>query len=214
MTTKRMKNVVLERPVIIGTVSTWLGGRAEEDKTHKWTAYVRGPRDEDLSYFIKKVVFHLHPSFKNPKRVVEAPPFEIQEEGWGEFEISYSLYFTDATEKPVDLFHLLKLWPPEGQQQKTKRAIVSETYDVIMFTDPTEAFYKKLIQNEVAPTSLPLPVTFDQYSNATLSEQTELKRISDTRERIKMEIKKLKEEYERSEQDTVKITQEITLLTT
>ncbi len=50
-------------------------------------------------------------------------------------------------------YHFLKLHPPEGHIQKTKKPVVSETFDVIVFTDPTEAFYKKLQDNE--PTSTP-----------------------------------------------------------
>ncbi len=40
-------------------------------------------------------------------------PFEIQEEGWGEFEINIKLFFQDPLEKPVDLFHPLKLYPSD-----------------------------------------------------------------------------------------------------
>lgn len=62
------KTVTVERPVVVGTVAYWLGKRADDQKTHKWTAYIRGPSNEDLTYFIKRVVFKLHESFKNPKR--------------------------------------------------------------------------------------------------------------------------------------------------
>jgi YEATS domain-containing protein 4 len=65
---KRMKGVIIERPIVVGTVAYWLGKKADDQKTHKWTAYIRGPNNEDLTYFIKKVVFKLHESFKNPKR--------------------------------------------------------------------------------------------------------------------------------------------------
>lgn len=41
--------------------------------------------------------------------VIEEPPFEIEEEGWGEFELAITLYFTDPTEKAVDLYHTLKV---------------------------------------------------------------------------------------------------------
>jgi YEATS domain-containing protein 4 len=41
--------------------------------------------------------------------VLEEPPFEIEEEGWGEFELAITLYFTDPTEKAVDLYHTLKV---------------------------------------------------------------------------------------------------------
>lgn len=72
---RRMKNTVVERPIIVGTIAHWLGKKADETKTHKWTAYLRGPNNEDLSYFIKKVVFQLHPSFKNSKRGLCIPHY-------------------------------------------------------------------------------------------------------------------------------------------
>ena len=66
--------------------------------------YVRGATNEDLSVVIKQVVFQLHPSFDNPIRVVESPPFELSECGWGEFEICISILFhDDVCEKHVDL---------------------------------------------------------------------------------------------------------------
>lgn len=32
--------------------------------------YIRGLKNEDISYFIKKVIFTLHPSFPNSKRSI------------------------------------------------------------------------------------------------------------------------------------------------
>ena len=45
-----------------------LGKKLEESATHRWILYIRGPNDEDLSCFIEKVVFVLHPSFNPPIR--------------------------------------------------------------------------------------------------------------------------------------------------
>lgn len=65
---------------------------------------MRGATNEDLGAVIKRVVFQLHPSFNNPVRVVESPPFELTECGWGEFEIVISLFFHSyACDKPLNL---------------------------------------------------------------------------------------------------------------
>lgn len=49
-------------------------------------------------------MFQLHNSFENPTRVVEEPPFELTETGWGEFEIGITIYpHVDAAEKPVEV---------------------------------------------------------------------------------------------------------------
>ena len=37
---------------------------------------------------IMQAIFNLHPTFPIPQREVTAPPFEIEEHGWGEFEVN------------------------------------------------------------------------------------------------------------------------------
>ena len=37
---------------------------------------------------LAQVVFNLHPTFPNPTREVLHHPFELEEYGWGEFELS------------------------------------------------------------------------------------------------------------------------------
>jgi transcription initiation factor IIF auxiliary subunit len=42
--------------------------------------------------------------------VIDKPPFEVTETGWGEFEIQIRVAFsTESGEKPITLFHVLKL---------------------------------------------------------------------------------------------------------
>lgn len=97
--------------------------------------------DEDISYFIKKVEFTLHPSFEEPVKTVEKFPYEIHQTGWGEFDIGVKIIFIDPAEKPVELTHYLKLHPDQNpQQQSTKKPVVSERYDEIVFQEPTEYF--------------------------------------------------------------------------
>ncbi len=45
-----------------------LGKKADEKHTHKWNCFVRSPTGEDLTTFIDKVVFALHPSFEEHER--------------------------------------------------------------------------------------------------------------------------------------------------
>jgi transcription initiation factor IIF auxiliary subunit len=57
------------KPIIVGTVAEQLPPEQQtEEKTHRWTVYVRGVNNEDLSYFISHVVFKLHWSFAEPDR--------------------------------------------------------------------------------------------------------------------------------------------------
>lgn len=58
------------------------------EATHRWVFYVRSPQGHDLSVLIRKVTVLLHSSFANPKREFNNPPYEVEEAGWGEFEIA------------------------------------------------------------------------------------------------------------------------------
>ncbi|PWZ11824.1 Transcription initiation factor TFIID subunit 14b [Zea mays] len=155
---KRLKDVEVSFPIVYGTISFWLGKKASEYNSHKWTVYVRSANNEDLSVIVKRAVFQLHPSFQNPTRVVEQPPFELSESGWGEFEIAITLYFhSDVCDKRLDLFHQLKLYPEEeAGPQSTKKPVVVETYDEIVFPEPTEAFFLR-VQNHPAANVPRLP---------------------------------------------------------
>ncbi|KAL6063735.1 YEATS domain-containing protein 4, variant 2 [Balamuthia mandrillaris] len=184
--TKRLKGVVVERAVVYGNKAWWLGKKADELHTHRWTAFVRGPAgDEDISYFVKKVVFTLHPSFKDPVRVVDKPPFEITETGWGEFELAIRIHFVDASERPVDLYHPLVLYPlePEGPalvpgtvsdavRRSEKIPVIRENYDEIVFKNPTEYFNNILQEHKrkvAAKSAATTSVTATTTTTATSS---------------------------------------------
>lgn len=51
------------------------------------------------------------------------------------------IFFQDPLEKPVEVTHSLKLYPDQSQQQlSTKKPVVSERYDEVVFAEPTEFF--------------------------------------------------------------------------
>ncbi|KAH8582797.1 transcription factor TFIIF [Cryptosporidium sp. chipmunk genotype I] len=161
---RRRKNVTIRKPIILGTYAFMLS-IAEQKKrgdnaTHSWTCFLRSPDNEDISYYVKKVVFSLHPSFLNPNRVVEKCPFEVTECGWGEFDIMAKVYFVDSSEKPVEIKHFLRLYPPGTTDVRSVKfpsdstpseCVASETYDEFIFYEPTEKFYEKLISGPIQP---------------------------------------------------------------
>ncbi|CAK9156490.1 unnamed protein product [Ilex paraguariensis] len=130
-------------------------------QSHKWTVYVRSATNEDLSIVIDRAVFQLHSSFNNPMRVVESPPFELSESGWGEFEIAITLHFhSDVCDKPLHLYHHLKLYPEdESGPMSTKKPVTVEAYDEIVFTEPSESFFAR-VQNHPAVIVPRLPAGF------------------------------------------------------
>ncbi|KAI4130152.1 MAG: hypothetical protein LQ338_001860 [Usnochroma carphineum] len=152
--TKRVKGISIYRPFIFGSIArpldpTTRPSTINADHTHQWTLYVRPcPPHPDLSYFIKKIQFKLHETYTNSLRTIEAPPFEVTETGWGEFEVQIKIYFVpEANEKPQTIWHHLKLHPygPDAERQRErKEPVVSECYEEVVFNEPVEAFYDLL----------------------------------------------------------------------
>ncbi|CAI4051931.1 hypothetical protein SKDZ_15G3550 [Saccharomyces kudriavzevii ZP591] len=48
---------------------------------------------------ISKCIYHLHPSFKKPRRRLDSLPFLIKETGWGEFNLHIECFFMDNAGK-------------------------------------------------------------------------------------------------------------------
>ncbi|XWS33849.1 hypothetical protein CRYUN_Cryun22dG0118400 [Craigia yunnanensis] len=168
-TNRRLKDIEICVPIVYRTIAFYLGRKASESQSHRWTVYVSGAANEDLGAVIKHVVFQVHPSFNNPVRIVESPPFELSECGWGEFEIVISLFFhSDVCDKQLDLYHHLKLYPEdESGPQSTKKPVVMESYNEVVFPDPSECFFARLqnhpavfVPRMPAGFSLPAPVKF------------------------------------------------------
>jgi YEATS domain-containing protein 4 len=135
---KRLKGASISFPIVLGTVAISLGKKATETATHSWTVYARSPQDQNLGAVVKKVTFKLHESFPTPFRDVKAPPFELQETGWGEFDLRHSLRLG------LDV---------HGNPQR--RPYVHEIYHEIVFWEPTAELANrvKLAQSNPAPVS-------------------------------------------------------------
>ncbi|KAJ3112832.1 YEATS domain-containing protein 4 [Phlyctochytrium bullatum] len=158
--------------------------------THRWTVYVRGVDGEDLSYYIKKVSFKLHESFPNHNRVIEQHPFEVTETGWGEFEIMIRIFFHDASEKQIQLFHQLQLYPKDDPA--AKRPITSEKYDEIVYV--LQSWSQRM------PNA---PLMF-----GVALEEEEARKYMEANEVILKECEKLKERLRVADDDLKKITLE------
>jgi YEATS domain-containing protein 4 len=149
-------SVTAHCPISYGSIAYWLGRKADETATHRWTLFVRGPNGEDISYFVSKVVFKLHESFATPVREVTSFPFEVTENGGGEFETQIRIHFKDPLEESIEFTHTLKLYPPGNMPPVVKRPVVVERYDEIVFTNPSGEFLDQItrgplrsVQNQV-----------------------------------------------------------------
>eukprot|EP01066_Platyproteum_vivax_P003067 Platyproteum_vivax@DN13966_c0_g1_i1.p1 len=173
----------ISKGVILGTFAFVLPEsdkkkRATIDKaTHKWICILRAANGEDMSYFIKKVVFKLHDSFLDPTRMCDSPPYQVEECGWGEFDLLVTVHFVDSWEKPVEMYHSLRLYPPNGISPPMNQPVVNEIYDELVFQNPRDDFYEKLVQGPLGPPIPPsskctYPNLADHFS--TYDEATEL----------------------------------------
>lgn len=84
-----------------GHISEKLSHPTPEGHTHRWTVYVKAPGSIQFSdrSFIQKVVFILHSSFNNPNRVINYPPFQVTETGYGGFMMQIKIQF-NGVDKP------------------------------------------------------------------------------------------------------------------
>lgn len=188
----RLTDVDFVFPIHVGTVAFWLGKKASEYLTHKWTVYVRGINNNDITHVVKKVTIHLHSSFPNPTRVLETPPFELTETGWGEFDMKVSITFQDdAGESDVDMFHRLKLFEVDGGQS-TKRPVVREAYEELVFVHPRSRFYHRVsaIEPPQAPPSQLLQY-FPQYR-----EDEEVARLKRSRAELAHMVETLRAQFD------------------
>ncbi|KAH3677629.1 hypothetical protein WICMUC_001732 [Wickerhamomyces mucosus] len=205
---KRIKTLSISRPVIYGNSARHLkdGDRKPDtppEHTHKWSVFVRSPLgegkagDEDLSLYIKKVVFKLHDTYPNSTRSIEVPPFEVEETGWGEFEIGIKIFFhNDANEKNISLYHHLRLHPYK-EEDKDKDVIKSLQYDEIVFNEPTELLFERLTSK---PGNI-IPEKTGEF-NKTLERQ-ELQRINNGLYTINKQIDELRKKIVEKSQGSI-----------
>ncbi|XP_071446152.1 YEATS domain-containing protein 4 [Hetaerina americana] len=201
----RVKGVTLVKPIVYGNIARYFGRKREEDgHTHQWTVYVKPYRNEDMSSYVKKVHFKLHDSYANPNRVVSKPPYEVTETGWGEFEIVIKIYFLDPNERPVTLYHVLKLFQTGPDVMLGKKTLVSEFYEEIVFQDPTVQMQHYL--------STTCQLTFGPWKHETDFEEKKektLQTILNAKNKIRFEIGDLKERLKLAKETIAKFKNEI-----
>ncbi|KAL7772626.1 hypothetical protein CFE70_002586 [Pyrenophora teres f. teres 0-1] len=125
-----------------------------DDHTKRWTVYVRVPDgDPDIRAWLNKVSFKIFNTYENPLRMVEKPPFEVTETGWGGFNIDIRLHFQPISgEKAQYRQHFLQLekYGDEKMQAEQERTgcVRSEFLEVVQFNEPTEALFDALTSED------------------------------------------------------------------
>lgn len=156
---KRVKNTRVSRPFIIGSQAWDLNPanrppNTPTEHTKGWRVYVRGlDSGPDITTWLKKVQFKLHHTYTDASRTVEAPPFQIQETGYGEFDIELRLYFDSSSgEKAQYRLHRLRLEPygteDAVRKQKAANMVTAETCEIVEFNEPSAEFFAKMTGDE------------------------------------------------------------------
>mmetsp|Transcript_3785 Transcript_3785/g.6648 ORF Transcript_3785/g.6648 Transcript_3785/m.6648 type:complete len:232 (-) Transcript_3785:384-1079(-) len=146
----RVKDTAIVKPVVYGSIAFFLGKKAVDSHSHRWSIYLRGLEDEDLSYFVKRVEFTLHPSCQIPLVVCEEPPYVVTQTGWGEFDARITIVLKDENETRVNIIHQLRLYPPGVSATNTnalmRKPVVNEHYEEIIFHEPTQDLHALLLE--------------------------------------------------------------------
>ncbi|KXS10120.1 yeats-domain-containing protein [Gonapodya prolifera JEL478] len=201
-TTPRVKNRQVVKPIIYGSYAQPLIQKSPQGHTHEWIVFVRGADGENISHYVKKVVFKLHESFEVPTRAIESDPFEVRESGWGEFEIAIKIHFADPAERSVTLYHGLQLYSKDDTQLVGRMPIRAEKYDEIIFNEPTEGMLRAL---EAAPTPpLNRPAEFGPDAEAR-----ELSRLQSIMQRVRDEFARTQAQLQATSQEVRRVQAEV-----
>lgn len=203
----RQKGVTIVKPIVYGNVAWYLGKKREEDgHTHQWTVYLRSYDNEDMSVYVRRVQFKLHDSYAEPTRVYTSPPYSITETGWGEFEIAIKIFFVDSNERPVTVYHFLKLFDREkdGNVKMTTQPVNSEFYDELVFMDPSFKMYRLLSHPRMSTSILTAHKT--DYEEKKVKD---LEKILAAKKKVKQEIAELKARLAEAKESIVKLKSQV-----
>ncbi|KAH3819120.1 YEATS domain-containing protein 4-like [Dreissena polymorpha] len=204
----RVKGITIIKPIVYGNVARYFGKKREEDgHTHQWTVYLKPYKNEDMSTYVKKVSFKLHDSYPNSTRVLTKPPYEVTETGWGEFEIIIKIYLNDPSERPVTVYHLLKLFQSETDIMLGKKSLVSESYDELVFNDPT--FMMQQLLNGTRSLSIG---AYKHDTDFEEKKEKSLVKIENAKRKIRYEIGELTERLKQKKLTIQNLKDEITKL--
>lgn len=202
----RLKGVQVVKPIVYGNVAWYLGSKRDEDgHTHQWNVYLKPYENEDMSVYVKRVHFKLHESYAEPNRVCHAPPYGVTETGWGEFEVVIKIFFQDSNERPVTIYHFLKLFDREkdGNVKMGSDPVTSESYDELVFTDPTAKMYRLLSHpklNTVAPSH---QIDYED------KKAKDLQQILAAKKKVKLEIAELKARLAAAKENIVQLKSQV-----
>ncbi|CAF3614644.1 unnamed protein product [Rotaria socialis] len=204
--------VTIVKPIVYGNTAQHFGSKRDSDgHTHKWKLYVRSFNNDDMTKYINRIQFRLHETYPNNVRVLNQPPYEIEESGWGEFETQITIFFADPCEKPVVFYFHLKLFSTEPDIVVGRKPLVNEYYDELVFQEPSDLLARAINSTQLLPISTEENRAIEQeYAKRKIYTVTRIKRA---RERVRHEIQDLTERLRLTQQSIKHVRQRsITLI--
>ncbi|GAV07546.1 hypothetical protein RvY_17370 [Ramazzottius varieornatus] len=179
------------------------GSVPQKQHTHRWCLYLRPFDNEDLGIWIKKVQFKLHESYPDHIRSVTQYPFEVEETGWGEFDVQVKVFFHDPHEREVTLYTWVRLLLKDNDPRRYSSGDgynIWEYHDEFVFNEPTTMMSALLNTRK--------PEAFYKYPEIDYGklEETTKEKIGVGRRRVLKEIEALKAQYEEYEAITLDLT--------
>ncbi|KAA0153330.1 hypothetical protein FNF29_03143 [Cafeteria roenbergensis] len=183
--------------------------------THRWTLFVRGVDGSDISHAIKSVEFKLHETFPEPLRVVTEPPFEVSDEGWGEFEAQITVRFHDDGMLPVRIAHHLRLHPQPGQASThpPDAPVVHEFYDEVVFNHPERLPDHVAAALRAGPATKAAPHRYAHHFKAEgHTPEADLAQLAAAQAFVAQETARLTERLARADAEAVSLTKDLEAL--
>eukprot|EP00871_Galdieria_phlegrea_P002165 jgi/Galph1/294/GphlegSOOS_G5134.1 len=187
----RTKGAAVSVPIVQGSVAFWLGPEA----------------DEPIFVVLETKIYPILLDMSN--FTVSKPPYEITEEGWGEFDLLIRLHFVENLENPVELVHPLRLFPNPPKEPSVDEPVVSEYYDEIVFQDPTEELLALLRMGAQRTIVSPLSSYFHDFIG---DEERDLENIRASREVIRSKTSLLHDRMKQLDEEKTRLSEQLSRL--
>lgn len=142
--------------------------------------------------------------------MVSTPPFEVSDEGWGEFEAGITIHFHDPHVEPVRFLHHLRLHPPAGQatSHPADAPVVNEYCDELVFNDLDSLPAAMAERIRAGPGPDPLPSSTAAHGRE-YSAQADLAQLAAAHSFIAQETARLTERLARADAEALSLTQDL-----
>jgi transcription initiation factor IIF auxiliary subunit len=120
----------INRTIVVGSEANLIkpAPKIEGEASHRWRVFVQDIYGHDVSGWVSYVKFELHHTFNNASRIIRKPPFEVNEKGWGEFDIMVTIYIKYDEAKHISFKHSLKLHSTKLKKGKPEYPLFSCFY--------------------------------------------------------------------------------------